>query len=115
MAIERVYATIYYVDDWDESVAFYRDVIGLEPLYAERGWAEFEVGTAGRLALHARDTGDPADVTKVSLQVRDIDGTLREMTRKGARVIEPVRREDFGAVAAIADPSGNMIGLYEPR
>jgi hypothetical protein len=27
---------------------------------------------------------------------------------------EPVRREPFGALAAIADPSGNVIGLYEP-
>jgi predicted enzyme related to lactoylglutathione lyase len=115
MAIEQMYATIYYVDDWDASLAFYRDVVGLTPLHVERGWAEFQVGTVGRLALHARDSANPANVTKVSLQVRDVDGTLHEMRRKGARVVEPVRREEFGAVATVADPSGNLLGLYEPR
>jgi len=115
MAIEKVYTTIYYVDDWDASLAFYRDVLGLKVLYAERGWAELEAGKGGRIALHARHPGDPTDVTKVSLQVSDIDGTLRELERKGARVIEPVRREEFGAIAEVADPSGNVIGLYEAR
>ena len=115
MAIERVYTTIYYVDDWDRSVTFYRDVVGLKPLYVEKGWAEFEVGKGGRLAIHWRDPGDPADVTQVSIQVRDIDATLRELTGRGVRIVEPLRREDFGALAAVADPSGNVIGLYEPR
>ena len=115
MPIERVYTTIYYVDDWDRSVAFYRDVLGLKPLYVEKGWAEFQVGTGGRIAIHPRHPGDAADVTQVSLQVRDIDATLRELTERGAGVVEPVRREHFGAIASIADPAGNVIGLYEPR
>ena len=115
MPVEREYGVIYYVDDWDASVAFYRDVIGLKPAHVEKGWAEFEVGESGRIALHPRDPGDAADVTQVSLQVRDIDGTLRDMEGGGARVIQPVRREPFGAIAAVADPSGNVIGLYEPR
>ena len=114
MPVEGVYATIYYVDDWDGSVAFYRDVLGLKPLHVERGWAEFEVGKAGRVALHAREHEHGKKATHVSLQVRDIDATVREMVTKGARVIEPVRREPFGALATVADPSGNVIGLYEP-
>jgi predicted enzyme related to lactoylglutathione lyase len=115
MAIERVYTTIYHVDDCERSVAFYRDALGLKPLYVERGWVEFQVGTGGRIALHPRHPRDPADVTQVSLQVRDIDATLQELTGRGAHLVEPVRREDFGAIATVADPSGNVIGLYEPR
>src|SRR5438874_664054 len=80
MPVERVYATIYYVDDWEKSVAFYRDVLGLKPVHVEKGWAEFEIGDA-RIALHLRDAGDPADVTQVSLQVRDIEATVRERLR----------------------------------
>ena len=37
MPIERVYTTIYYVDDWERSLAFYREVLGLKPLYVEKG------------------------------------------------------------------------------
>jgi len=115
MPIERVYTTVYYVDDWDASVAFYRDVLGLKPLYVENGWAEFAVGDAGRIALHGREEHHHGtDTTHVSIQVRDIDATLADLVGRGARVVEPVRREEFGALAALQDPSGNVIGLYEP-
>ena len=117
MPVERVYATIYFVDDWANAVAFYRDVLGLKPLFIEEGaWAEFAVGDAGRIALHPREADHhEAHTSHVSLQVRDIDATVAQMVAGGARVVEPVRREEFGALAAVADPSGNVIGLYEPR
>jgi predicted enzyme related to lactoylglutathione lyase len=112
MAIEGVYATIYYVDDWDASVVFYRDVLGLKARHVERGWAEFAVGKNGTIALHERERRHPG--VEVSLMVSDIEKTLVELEAGGARVVEPIRRQDFGAVATVADPSGNLIGLYEP-
>jgi predicted enzyme related to lactoylglutathione lyase len=116
MAIESVYTTVHYVDDWEPSVAFYRDVLGLKPLYVEKGWAEFQAPGGGRVALHARETHEHGTSgTHVSLQVRDIEATVKGLVAKGARVVGPVRREPFGTLAAISDPSGNVIGLYEPR
>ena len=47
--------------------------------------------------------------------MRDLEGTVAELKRKGARVAEPVRHEEFGALASVTDPSGNLIGLYEPK
>jgi predicted enzyme related to lactoylglutathione lyase len=116
MAIESVYTTVHYVDDWERSVAFYRDVLGLKALYVENGWAEFEARGGGRIALHARAGADHATSgTHVSLQVADIEGTVKALEAKGARIVGPVRREPFGTLAALSDPSGNLIGLYEPR
>ena len=115
MPVERVHTTLYFVDDWDASLAFYRDVVGLKPLFTEPGFALFAVGDSGRIALHARDAHEHAHhQTHVSLEVTDIDATLAQMVAAGARVVEPVEREEFGAIASIADPSGNVIGLYEP-
>jgi predicted enzyme related to lactoylglutathione lyase len=114
MSIKRVYTTVYYVDDWEQSVAFYKDTLGLRPLYVERGWAEFQVGAAGRIALHAKSGHHHGKaVAHVSLEVKDIDATLATLTSRGARIVEAVRREPFGAVAAVEDPSGNVIGLFE--
>src|SRR5262249_17601450 len=116
MPIERVYTTVYYVADWDVAVAFYRDTLGLKRLAVEQGWGEFEGGKGGRIALHARSTEHHgASATHVSLQVRDLEGTVAELKRKGARVAEPVRHEEFGALASVTDPSGNLIGLFEPK
>ncbi len=112
MAIEGVYATIYYVDDWDAAVSFYRDALGLKARHVERGWAEFAVGKTGTLALHERASNHPG--VEVSLLVSDIEKTLVELEAGGARIVERIRRQDFGAVATVADPSGNLIGLYEP-
>jgi predicted enzyme related to lactoylglutathione lyase len=112
MAIEGVYATIYYVDDWDASVQFYREVLGLKARHVERGWAEFGVGKTGTIALQERSRKHPG--VEVSLLVSDIEKTLVELEAGGARIIDPIRRQDFGAVATVADPSGNLIGLYEP-
>jgi predicted enzyme related to lactoylglutathione lyase len=112
MAIDGVYATIYYVDDFDASVRFYRDVLGLKTRHVERGWAEFGVGRTGTIALQERARNHPG--VEVSLLVSDMEKTLVELEAGGARVVEPIRRQDFGAVATVADPSGNLIGLYEP-
>lgn len=112
MAIEGVYATIYYVDDWDAAVGFYRDTLGLKARHMERGWAEFAVGKNGTIALHEREGDHPG--AELSLLVSDIEKTLVELEAGGARLVEPIRRLDFGSVATVADPSGNLIGLYEP-
>src|SRR5262245_12770095 len=111
MAIEGVYATIYYVDDWDASVSFYRDTLGLTARHGERGWAGCAVGKNGTGALHQRAPKHSG--VELSLLVSDIEKTLVELEAGGARVVEPIRRQDFGAVATVADPSGNLIGLYE--
>jgi predicted enzyme related to lactoylglutathione lyase len=116
MEIEGVFTTIYFVDDWERSVAFYRDTLGLKPTHVEPGWAEFRVGANGSIALHQRERhdGTHSEVPQVSLQVRDIEGTLRELTAAGAKQVEALRRAPFGSIASVADPSGNVINLYEP-
>lgn len=114
MSVKRVYATVYFVDDWEKSVAFYRDTLGLRPLHVGEEWAEFQVGAQGRVALHPKRGAHGDRAMHVSLEVKDIDETLAALVARGARVLEPVRRQAFGALAAIQDPSGNVIGLYEP-
>lgn len=116
MAVQGVYTTIYYVDDFDAAVSFYREVLGLKSLHIERGWAEFAAGKDGTIAIHQRDPKKKShtQVTHASLIVRDIEKTLVELEAGGATIVEPIRREEFGALATVTDPSGNLIGLYEP-
>jgi hypothetical protein len=32
MPIKRIATTVYFVKDWDWSISFYRDLLGLKPL-----------------------------------------------------------------------------------
>ena len=47
----RVNYAIVFVSDMDRSVAFYRDVIGLQPKFETPEWTEFATDGAA-LALH---------------------------------------------------------------
>lgn len=48
MPIKRIETTVYFVKDWDSSISFYRDVLGLKPLaIVPRIWAHFEAPGGG--------------------------------------------------------------------
>jgi predicted enzyme related to lactoylglutathione lyase len=49
----------------------------------------------------------------VYVAVDDIDKTLEEVTRLGGKVVAPKSRENGNAMATIADPDGNVLGLHQ--
>jgi catechol 2,3-dioxygenase-like lactoylglutathione lyase family enzyme len=106
--IRRMQATIYFVDEWDEAIAFYRDVLGLNEVvnFADR-WALFAVPGGGSIALQPRFT-DAAN--HVSIEVAGIKDFVAELRSKGAKVIDDVCQQEHGETALIEDPSGNLIG-----
>jgi len=45
--------------------------------------------------------------------VEDIDKALEKVVKLGGRVVSPKSKEGENAMATIADPDGNLFGLYE--
>jgi len=129
--------------DWDESLAFYRDIIGLELLGSgvadgdlmERAtgrpdvrlrWAMFRVGdqhfeliqyfspAPGESAGERHDAG----ATHLAFKVRDVDVAHRCLSARGVRFVgEPVRYADpvpvGGAFAYAVDPNGVLLEFIE--
>lgn len=95
------------VQNMDRAVAFYRDVVGLDPRSASPMWTELTRGDA-TVALHGGGDGEFHD-TGLSFQVGDVDGACREVTQGGGRLLkgpedrpgEPIR------LAHLADTEGN--------
>jgi hypothetical protein len=56
--------------------------------------------------------GKPLGVL-VYISVDDIDKTLIEVVKLGGKVIVPKSKENGNAMATIADPDGNLIGLHQ--
>ena len=113
MPIKRINTTVYFVRDWDRSVAFYRDALGLKPLVIVPGvWAQFEASGGGRIALQLQPPNGN-DPPHVSIDVGDIRAFVGKLEAKGAKVIEPVTKQDFGDSTVIEDPSGNAISLID--
>ncbi len=117
----RVNYAIVFVSDMARSVAFYRDVIGLQLKFESPGWAEFETDGA-TLALHTAhepsDTaGDsdsmPAGRCRPGQQVPDLDEFHKKTLAQDVECIQNPT-EVFGTrVAQYRDPDGLAISVGE--
>jgi len=98
--------------DYERSLAFYRDGIGLAI------WREYGSGTvffAGQslieLAGHGRDDGDGGPFPgAIWLQVRDIYSTQRELSERTVPIAREARQEPWGLHEMhVVDPDGVML------
>jgi len=111
-----------FVKDLPGLTAFYRDVLGLEPIEATRlsDWVEFR-GDGARFSLHAIPPAIAAGIsiespprareqggTKLAFRVRDVEATLASVQAMGL----PLLKRPWGAVEAV-DPEGNVFALQK--
>jgi catechol 2,3-dioxygenase-like lactoylglutathione lyase family enzyme len=113
----------YFVRDLDAAVSFYRDRLDFEeelrpsPTFAMlyRGELRLLLSVPGE--PHALPDGtlpEPGGWNRISLQVSDLDATVRALRDLGVRF----RNDVAGGVAVrqvlLDDPSGNPVELFEP-
>jgi lactoylglutathione lyase len=112
--------TIVFVSDMKRSVVFYRDIVGLPLKFDSPHWSEFDTG-ATTLALHQSALSTPAPAGNPSppgacspgIRVDDLDAFHAAVAAKGVRCIAPPTKQDFGRLAAYADPDGLAISVAE--
>ncbi len=109
------------VSDLDRSVAFYRDVLGLEHLFTVPGqpMAFFQAGDV-RLYLGVPENETFRSRPVIYYRVEDLDATYAAVVERGAVSLErPQRVHDDGVstlhMAFVSDPDGNPVGLMEER
>jgi catechol 2,3-dioxygenase-like lactoylglutathione lyase family enzyme len=116
----RFYGAMLFVKDLERMTAFYRDVLGLQPVEDTRldNWIEFS-GAGVRFALHAIPSAIAAGITiespprareqsatKLTFAVRDVDSTLGKVEALGL----PLLKRPWGDVEAV-DPEGNVFAV----
>ncbi len=103
--------TIFYVDDLDEAVRFYTEVIGLALAYpADHGWAEFTMD-AGSFCLHDGRAADapPRGLATVGWHVDDIDAAHALLKGRGVEPSDPTVVTEGMRCVEFRDPSGNNL------
>ncbi len=82
---------ILRVTDLDASVAFYRDLVGLELISETPGFVFFYGGSI-QIALNA-NPDEPTDetTTELVLEVDDVSSTVKEMEDRGVEFEVPLR------------------------
>ena len=104
---------LYRPVDYETSVAFYRDVVGL---HVFREWASGTVFFLGGGLLELSRSAGPVTDDKVSLwlHVRDVEAEFGRLAAAGVDVVEAPVDEPWGLrEARIRDPDGLMLVLVE--
>ena len=132
-----IHTTFLPHDDPDESLAFYRDILGFEVRQdvGEGRMRWITVGPAHQpgmsilLAPPAADPGITDDERRtivemmakgtygwILLATKDIDGTFEQLQASGAEVVQEPIDQSYGVRdCAFRDPAGNHIRIQELR
>jgi predicted enzyme related to lactoylglutathione lyase len=99
--------------DYERSVAFYRDRLGLA-IYREFGSGVVFFLGGGFLEVSGRSDGTAGPNLQLWLQVRDVDETFKQLVDDGVTVLRPPTTEPWGLRESwIADPDGVRIAVIE--
>ena len=114
-----LYAVRVFATNWPGTVAFYRDIVGLEEKFSNEaaGWAEFDLGGPS-LAVERADPDDAESTALagrflgISVSVPDIESTYQSLTAKGVEFLAPPEQQPWGGVLAhFKDPEQNIVTL----
>lgn len=109
MAIIGLHA-IMYSKKADETRKFVRDVLGWPSVDAGRGWLIFAAPPA-ELAVHP---AEKEEFHELYLMCDDIDAAVADLESKGVKT-KAITDQPWGRLTQIVLPSGDELGLYQPR
>lgn len=107
--------TILYCVAWEETVAFYRERVGLDVSYESDWFVEFELGSSFlSIADAARATVGESrgDGITLSWEVPDVD-TARQELEASSVAVSPVKRRWGTFVVDFWDPAGHRVEMWQ--
>lgn len=112
----NLYSIALFVTDLERAVAFYRDQLGLPLLRQGSFGAEFLDGGT-RLGVHPAVHPDAQALvgrhTGITLRVEGLLELAERLHGHGVRFMTEPTQQDFGIMAMVADPDGNILALWE--
>jgi catechol 2,3-dioxygenase-like lactoylglutathione lyase family enzyme len=108
---------ILYCKEWDETVRFYRDGMGLPVLFSTDWFVEFGLSAAARLSIaderHASIKSCGSAGITVALQVDDIDSARTYAEKMGLKPTAVKRHPWDARVFYLFDPEGHRLEIWE--
>lgn len=105
--------------DTSATANFYRDAFGWNIDSNMPGYPMFSVEGGpggGFVQTGGEGMGSMLEGVLIYLNTSDIDASLRDVESHGGSTVRPRTEIEggYGAFAVFKDPSGNMLGLYQP-
>jgi catechol 2,3-dioxygenase-like lactoylglutathione lyase family enzyme len=125
MPIDEIVNVRYMVNDVDESIAFYTELLGFErltsaaPAFADVKRANLRLLLAGPTSSAGRPMADgtkpgPGGWNRLHFIVDDIDAQVAQLRSAGARFRNDIVEGPGGKQILLQDPSGNFVELFQP-
>jgi catechol 2,3-dioxygenase-like lactoylglutathione lyase family enzyme len=115
------------VDDVDEAIGFYRDLLGFEevmhpaPSFAMLASGDLRLvltapggGPGGGQAMPDGTLPAPGGWNRFQLEVADLHATVETLRSRGARFRSDIVVGVGGNQILVEDPAGNPVELFEP-
>jgi catechol 2,3-dioxygenase-like lactoylglutathione lyase family enzyme len=115
----------YMVDDVDESIVFYTEVLDFEvlnnfaPAFADVRRGSLRLLLAGPTSSAGRPMPDgakpePGGWNRIHLIVEDLEGEVAGLRAAGATFRNDIVEGPGGKQILLQDPSGNFVELFQP-
>ena len=104
-------------DRFDEMVALFRDVIGLEIIREAPGATWFRLGDEAELHVYSDTDPDHAFFTTgpvVGLRVDDVEATRARLEADGLEMLSDVERTETAAWCHFRAPDGTVLEIIGP-
>ncbi len=122
--VKKLLHTRYRVHDLEKTVAFYRDVLGLEEIRRHTSGRGSQLvflrapGSEEEIELCKFDESGPVvvgpDLTHLAFEVEDLEAFAKEAAAKGHPLSDgPHANSDGGAIAFIDAPEGYEVELIQ--
>jgi catechol 2,3-dioxygenase-like lactoylglutathione lyase family enzyme len=105
-----------FTDDVPAMSAFYRELVGADPVAEWPGGMLFAAGEA-KILVHERSPAmedGPPNEDHHALAVDELDATCRALQAGGLVFLVEPRRYPWGRSAYLRDPDGRLVELTEP-
>ena len=114
MAVKKFSSAYYVVNNMDQAVGFYQDILGLEVKFRDGDrWTQFDVNGVGvALADPSEGSVPPGGGATVVLEVEDLGDMREKLAQNGVTVNDTVDMGGHGKYFTAVDPAGNIVQIF---
>ncbi len=120
---DKLYAICLLVDDFERSLRFYKEILGLEVNSRDGNFANFKLGETSlaifekgdAVSMFPKEHMNSGGSAVVGLQTESVKDFCEKLRSQNIEVFEGPKTTDWGQVVAyFKDPDNNIIEISEP-